>query len=87
MTILLILVTVIISVVAFSNQQVMAKMIFNPYLVLHRKEWYRFITSGFIHADWMHLFFNMYVMYSFGTAVEYYYEGVFPVNSKFYFLN
>jgi membrane associated rhomboid family serine protease len=33
-------------------------------------EYYRLLSSGFIHADWMHLIFNMYVLYSFGTIVE-----------------
>lgn len=30
----------------------------------------RFVTHGFIHADGMHLFFNMFTLYSFGGAVQ-----------------
>ena len=37
-----------------------------------RGEWYRFLTSGFIHADWMHLLVNMYVLYIFGDILEHY---------------
>jgi len=33
----------------------------------------RFLTSGFIHADWWHLGINMFVLWSFGNAVEKYY--------------
>ncbi|MFZ3576174.1 rhomboid family intramembrane serine protease [Tenacibaculum finnmarkense] len=29
----------------------------------------RMLTSGFLHADWMHLGFNMYALYLFGKTV------------------
>lgn len=86
MTIYILIVTAIVSIIAFSNQEVMQKLIFNPYLVQHKNEWYRFITSGFIHADTMHLFFNMFVLFSFGEAVEFYYASAFPQNGTFYFI-
>lgn len=35
------------------------------------------LSSGFMHADFMHLFVNMFVVYSFGNAVEYYYSAAF----------
>lgn len=34
------------------------------------KEFHRFLTSGFIHADWQHLIFNMLTLYFFGENVE-----------------
>lgn len=43
---------------------------FNAYMINNRKEWYRFFTNGFIHADWMHLAFNMFSLYMFGGNVE-----------------
>lgn len=43
---------------------------FSPWAVKHRKEWYRFLTGGFFHADWLHLLINMFVLWSFGTFVE-----------------
>jgi len=39
--------------------------------VLGRGEWYRLITSGFVHADPIHLLFNMFTLYFFGRLVEY----------------
>ena len=39
--------------------------------VLQRGEWYRLITSGFVHADPIHLLFNMFTLYFFGRLVEY----------------
>ncbi len=41
-----------------------------PYLVKKNREWYRVLTHGFIHADTTHLFFNLFVLWQFGGAVE-----------------
>jgi len=32
--------------------------------------WYRAITSIFLHANWLHLAFNMYFLYAFGRLAE-----------------
>lgn len=69
-TYIIIAITVISSILAFGNQPLMSNCIFNPYVIDKRKQYYRFITSGFIHADLMHLFFNMYALYLFGLNVE-----------------
>jgi membrane associated rhomboid family serine protease len=69
-TYIIIAITVISSILAFGNQVLMSNCIFNPYVIDKRKQYYRFITSGFIHADLMHLFFNMYALYLFGLNVE-----------------
>ena len=74
MTYFFIIITSLISILAFSNDQVFSKMKFNPYLVYHRKEYYRLVSHGFVHADWMHLIVNMIVLYSFGSAVENYFD-------------
>lgn len=42
----------------------------NPYRVTHHKEYRRLLTHGFIHADYIHLFFNMFIFYQFGEMVE-----------------
>lgn len=72
-TLLLIIVTVLISIVAWRNEALMDRWIMNPYAVAKRGEYYRLVTSGFLHADYGHLFFNMFSFYSFGQALE----GVF----------
>lgn len=41
-----------------------------PYYVKRNNEWYRSLTSGFLHADFIHLFFNMFTLYFFGRNVE-----------------
>ncbi|MBW3544089.1 MAG: rhomboid family intramembrane serine protease [Bacteroidetes bacterium] len=71
LTIILILITSAISYWAFQNTEVQRKWLFHPYLIKHRNEWYRFISSGFVHAGWMHLIFNMFTFYFFGRAVEF----------------
>ena len=75
LNLLLIIVTVGISLLAFQNADTKYKLIFSPTIIESRKEWYRFLTCGFIHADYMHLGVNMYVLYMFGGYVEKYYEA------------
>ena len=69
-TLVIIIITVLISFASFNNQELTSKLIFSPYQAKHQNEWWRAITHGFIHADHMHLIFNMYVLYSFGNIVE-----------------
>jgi len=49
---------------------VIDELIFNPPAIYYRREWYRFFTCGLIHADIMHLAFNMFSFYVFGRLVE-----------------
>ena len=69
-TILLIAANVVYSVIGFSNHTLVSKTIMWPYQVKWEKQYYRMITSGFLHADWMHLFFNMFTLYFFGRNIE-----------------
>jgi membrane associated rhomboid family serine protease len=41
--------------------------------VANQGEWYRIISSGFLHAGPLHLFLNMFVLYILGTILE---EGI-----------
>ena len=71
-TLIIIIITVGISLIANGKPELYSRLLFNPYQVFHRKEWYRIFTHAFIHDrnNIFHLFFNMYVLYSFGNAVE-----------------
>lgn len=64
----------------------MQAFIFSPARIYQYKEWYRFISAGFVHADWMHLLVNMFVLYSFGSFVESAYRNLFAGLSTLYFL-
>ena len=46
------------------------KYIFHPERILAGKEYYRLISSAFLHADYRHLFLNMLTLYFFGPGVE-----------------
>jgi membrane associated rhomboid family serine protease len=69
-TIIIIIVTVLITIAAFNNDSLMNKLILWPRQMASPREYYRLITSGFIHADWNHLIFNMLTLFFFGPTVE-----------------
>jgi membrane associated rhomboid family serine protease len=69
-TIAILLLTCVISFIAFSNEKITQDLIFYPPAITNNNQWYRFVTCGFIHADFMHLAFNMYTFYLFGGIVE-----------------
>jgi len=71
-TLLLIALNVIISFIGFSNNDLINKAIGWPYYSKRENQYYRFISSGFLHADWMHLIFNMFTFYFFGSNLELY---------------
>ena len=86
MTIIIIIITVIFSLRAFSDINTFNKLKFNAYAINNNKEWFRFFTHALIHADWMHLLINMFVLYSFGSMVEDFYKFYFGPKAYFYFL-
>ncbi len=75
-TLLIIAVNCIVSFLAFKNTEVLNKLIFHPPAIAHNREWYRFITSAFIHKDMQHLLFNMLTLYFFGRELEPLFEGI-----------
>ncbi|WP_242921624.1 rhomboid family intramembrane serine protease [Pontibacter liquoris] len=76
-TLILIAITVVVSWAAWQKPELLHNWIFQPYAVQRDNSWYRFLTSGFLHADFSHLFFNMFTLYFFGSNVEYTLVGVF----------
>lgn len=69
-TILLIALNAVFSFIGFSNSALVDKTIMWPYKIKRENQYYRLITSGFLHADWMHLIFNMFTLYFFGRNIE-----------------
>lgn len=63
-------ITILISLIVFYNEELYNKLILQPYNVSRGKQVYTLITSGFIHADWMHLIFNMMTFYFFAFNLE-----------------
>ena len=62
--------TIVTSLYAFYDQSIYGKFMLHPYSVSKGKNVYTLITSGLIHADWMHLFFNMFTFYAFAFTLE-----------------
>ncbi len=85
-TISIVLLTAVISFTAFTNEKVMDDLIFYPPAITNRNQWYRFITCGFIHADIMHLAFNMYSFYLFGDMVEKAFGIIFGESGKIIYI-
>ncbi len=63
-------ITVLTSILAFSNDELYSRTILHPYSVSRGYRIYTVITSGLIHNDWMHLFFNMLSFYFFAFRLE-----------------
>lgn len=82
----IIAISALVSIIAFSNRILFDRLKFNAYFVTHSKEWYRTLTYGLIHANWMHLIINMYVLYSFGNVVEHFFGLLFFEKAQFYFV-
>ena len=72
MTLTLIIITSIVSILAFQDQRLFYQSVLSPYRMVHNNEWYRILTHGFIHGSYLHLFVNMIVLFSFGKVIESY---------------
>jgi membrane associated rhomboid family serine protease len=83
-TLTIIIVTSIITLTGFRNGKVVDDLIFWPPAISKKHQYYRFITCGLIHADYMHLIFNMLTLYFFGTFMEAHYQGELGLQKWYY---
>lgn len=58
------------TIYAFNHPDFFEKYSFNVGAIKNRKEYYRIITSAFIHVDYTHLIFNMVSLFSFAKFIE-----------------
>ncbi len=86
MNIIIIAITVVISILAFNNRQLFDKLKFNAYQIKHNRESWRFLTYALVHAGWLHLLINMWVLYSFGQIVEKTFKMAFGLKGMVYYL-
>jgi membrane associated rhomboid family serine protease len=75
-----------ISIMAFSQTDIIYKLQFNAWQILRKKEYYRLFTHALVHADWMHLLLNMFVLWSFGAAAIQLFSIYLPINGTILFL-
>jgi len=85
-TIAIIIVTVIVSALCLAGTLDFNALKFSGHGVWHRRQWYRMLTYGLVHAGWGHLFFNMLTLFFFGDVVEKYFASAFgqPVGAILY---
>lgn len=67
-TYIIIAITCVTSYGAFNDLGLFQRYLFSPYLINAQKQWYRFFSHAFIHADFLHLAMNMYTLYLFGGS-------------------
>jgi membrane associated rhomboid family serine protease len=65
----IIAITCVVSIVAWSVRGLIHVLAECPYEIAHRQTVHQLITSGFVHADIVHLFFNMLTLYYFGPPM------------------
>jgi membrane associated rhomboid family serine protease len=76
-TLLLIIATCLISFAGLQNETFFNKLAHSPYDEATRNEKYRLLSGGFLHADFWHLFINMFVLHNFGGIVEYKFQEIY----------
>jgi membrane associated rhomboid family serine protease len=76
LSLLLIIANFIVSWKGFNDRNFYERYEFSIEKILIYKQYYRLITSGFLHVNWMHLIFNMLALYFFSGSVEYFFGPV-----------
>jgi membrane associated rhomboid family serine protease len=65
------IVTIATSLVGlYGNPRLIERSLFRPYWFLRRRQYDTIVLSGLVHADLMHLIFNMLTFYFFGFLLE-----------------
>lgn len=59
-----------LSFAAFGNARLMDRLMFDVGAIRRKNEWYRWVSSAFIHGDPFHLFMNMLALFFFGPLLE-----------------
>jgi len=76
-TLVICIVTFLISYQAFNNRNILERLKHYPIAEHQNKEYYRMLSSGFVHGSWLHLLINLFVLYQFGPVVETVYKQIF----------
>lgn len=74
MNLYIIIATVLVSIAAFQRQDIFDRLKFNAYQIKHHNQWYRLFSGGLIHADFMHLGFNMLALWTLGDQAETFFQ-------------
>lgn len=67
----IVILTCLVSILCFNNRTLFNRLKHYPVIEASQGQYFRWLTSGFVHANYLHLFVNMFVLYQFGRVVEY----------------
>jgi membrane associated rhomboid family serine protease len=62
--------TILVSIAGLFSPKLIQKAVLRPYEIAHGRDYATLITSGFVHADVLHLVFNVVTYYSFAFLLE-----------------
>lgn len=68
-TIVIIVITVLVSLKGFKDYAFFDRFKFQPLAITKGKQYDRLLSSGFLHVDMTHLFFNMLTLFFFANVV------------------
>jgi membrane associated rhomboid family serine protease len=74
-TLIIVLLTCAISLIGFRSPGLINALILWPPVVRKKNQYYRLATYGLVHGNFTHLAFNMIALYSFGSAMEQFYDA------------
>ena len=86
LNLIIIMLTVLVSIYVQNNTNLYAKFIMNSHEIMRKRQYWRLITSGFVHDGYSHLGFNMFTLYFFGGAVEQYFGYILGSNAAIVFV-
>lgn len=86
-TIILLIITCLVSYQAFRKEAFFYRFAHWPIKEHGNKEYFRLLSSGFVHANWLHLLINMFVFWQFGEYIESNFTILFGVTlGRIYYL-
>ncbi|MEO1261591.1 MAG: rhomboid family intramembrane serine protease [Bacteroidota bacterium] len=85
-TIVLCIVIGFVSYQAFEKPALFHKLKHYPYAEVRENEYFRWVTSMFVHGDYTHLFINLFVFWQLGTVVENRFMALFGESGSIYFI-
>lgn len=66
----ILIIMTLVSVIAFYKKKLKALFVLHPYNLSRGKRWHTLFTSSLVHNNWLHLVFNMLIIYVFAFKLE-----------------
>jgi membrane associated rhomboid family serine protease len=76
-TLVILIITGLISYQGLNNHSIINSLKHHPYSEYHKKEYYRLLSSGFVHGSMGHLLINVFVLYMFGSYIEKFFQLIY----------